>query len=246
LYFNNPMDITVPTRRFGMVSSTAYPAGLLYGVPSGNLPSYLWPSPPKQTPPIPNGTWIYPNTTSPTYSYINPPLIPYYPTLVQEGAAGTLAGSDIQLNDVISFDIRVLPLYPQSSPGLSPDPFVTLFAAPFSTLFISCPNSSFYPTDPTGPAVFDTWSSLNDGLSANYSNWNSNTVSGTNIPMWYHSPVTYTYPVNNVSGQTISVGTGTGGTGAGSGPIILAIQISIRIWDYKTNQTRQVTMVQAM
>jgi hypothetical protein len=29
-------------------------------------------------------------------------------------------------------------------------------------------------------------------------------------------------------------------------PIILALQISIRIWDAKTNQARQVTIMQAM
>ena len=65
--------------------------------------------------------------------------------------------------------------------------------------------------------VFDTWSSLNDGLS-NYSQSSQPGTPGVTIPLW-------------------------NGT---SGPIIQAIQISIRIWDYKTNQTRQVTIVQAM
>jgi prepilin-type N-terminal cleavage/methylation domain-containing protein len=251
LYFNNPVDITVPTRRFGMVSSTAYPAGLLYGVPSGILPSALWPSPPNQTSPTPSGTWFYPNTAAPTYSPplpspFNPPLIPYYPTLAQQGAGGTLAGADVQLSDVISFHVRVLPLYPTGTTVPSPDPFITLFDAPISTLFDN-QNPSFYdvknPTVPNNPAVFDTWTTMNDGLSANYSASNTtgawyNPGTATSIPMWNSTQLTYTYPVNNGSSQTVSV--------TGSGPIIRAIQITIRIWDYKTNQTRQVTMVQAM
>jgi len=74
--------------------------------------------------------------------------------------------------------------------------------------------------------VFDTWSSVNDSLNGpiGYQQWNlppnlqTPKNQGTSIPLW--------------SGQ--------------SGPIIQAIQISIRIWDSKTNQTRQVTIVQAM
>jgi hypothetical protein len=32
----------------------------------------------------------------------------------------------------------------------------------------------------------------------------------------------------------------------GTGPIIKAIQITIRVWDFKTEQTRQVTLVVAL
>ncbi|HEY7309082.1 MAG TPA: prepilin-type N-terminal cleavage/methylation domain-containing protein [Gemmataceae bacterium] len=164
LYFNNPIDITDPQRRFG------------------------------------GGTGAY-------------------QSLVQQGATGALAGADIQLTDVISFDVRLL--IQGVTPGVnaaSPDPFVTLFAPLLTTPVASGGYHNANPAFPiTGPLVFDTWSSINDGLGNSYAQWN---VGGqaTGIPLW-------------------------NGT---SGPIIQAIQISIRIWDLKTNQTRQVTIVQAM
>jgi hypothetical protein len=68
----------------------------------------------------------------------------------------------------------------------------------------------------TGPMVFDAWSSVKDDL-YDYSTW---ATPGTlaSIPIW-----------NN-----------------GTGPIIKAIQIIIRVWDSKTEQTRQVTLVVAL
>jgi hypothetical protein len=155
--------------------------------------------------------------------------IPFYPTFSQQSTtAFTLWGADTQLNDVISFDVRVLVVNPVTGlPEISNgnDPFVTLFMVPNNYYNNVIQNPAFYnPNTPTAnasaPAVFDTWSSLNDGLS-NYSQWN---VSGhlTSIPMWNQTAV------------------------PPRGPIIQAIQISIRIWDFKTNQTRQVTIVQAM
>ncbi|HTU21948.1 MAG TPA: prepilin-type N-terminal cleavage/methylation domain-containing protein [Gemmataceae bacterium] len=141
-----------------------------------------------------------------------------------------LSGSDIQLTDVVSFDVRVL------TPGVTNgiDPFVTLWQAPFNVLNtaggINNGNPAYFPANPAGPMVFDTWSSLNDGLilpPTGYSQWNV-AGQGTSIPLW-----------NPNTGSTIS-------PPPESGPIIQAIQISIRIWDYKTNKTRQVTMVQAM
>lgn len=164
LYFNNPIEITDPQRRFGA------------GIGTSPLPS---------------------NFTTLT---------------------GTLIGADIQLNDVVSFDVRLL------TPGVTNgiDPFVTLWQAPFNALSanggINNGNTLYYPTNATGPMAFDTWTSINDG-SNNYLQWNGAGAT-TSIPLWNAS--------------------------SSSGPIIQAIQISIRIWDYKTNQTRQVTMVQAM
>lgn len=157
LYFNNPIDITDPQRRFG-----------------GGVGAYT---------PIPQGL-------------------------------GALSGSDIQLTDVVSFDVRVLV---QGMTGGN-DPFVTLFSV--APAFNNT-NPNFFPANAAGPAVFDTWTSINDGLGLSYAQWN---VGGTatSIPLW------------NANAQPPA------------GPIILAIQISIRIWDLKTNQTRQVTIVQAM
>ena len=136
---------------------------------------------------------------------------PYTP--IAQGQ-GVLSGSDIQLTDVVSFDVRVL--VPGVTSAITPnDQFVSLFDLSMLTA---------YPTtnpNYTTQRVFDTWSSLNDGtpqpLGTNFSGWNT-AGEATSLPM----------------------GCGT------NGPIIQAIQISLRIWDYKTNQTRQVTVVQAM
>jgi type II secretory pathway pseudopilin PulG len=184
LYFNNAIDLTVPTRRFGG-SMTPPPVGGVY------------PSP----------------LTYPTLSQQLQPPQPPQPAL---------NGSDIQLTDVISFDVQLL--IPGATSATPNEPFVSLFRLPS---FNGGPYNYSSPL-PAGASglVFDTWSSLNDGLS-NYSMWNlpsqpglpnSNPTPWTSIPMWDGS----------------------------SGPVIQAIQISIRIWDAKTNQTRQVTMVQAM
>jgi prepilin-type N-terminal cleavage/methylation domain-containing protein len=175
----------------------------------------------------------------------------YTPISANPAAPISLIGSDIQMNDVVSFDVRVLPLYPVGTTPPNPaDPFVTLWDSPFVT-----PTNIFTYTSPIAGAtyrVFDTWSSYSNGIN-DYSQWNNliNPTPGTTIPFWTTSPVIYQYPVG--SGQTITLpgannlfpGFNTF-QGVGSGPIIRAIQVTIRIWDYKTNQTRQVTLVQAM
>jgi type II secretory pathway pseudopilin PulG len=214
LYFNSPIDLTVPQRRFGA-----------------------------STPLITNTPTIYPTN----YTTLGPrqPTVPIgdlaacTATAVPPAAAvalgPTLNGADIQLTDVVSFDVRML-VSQVTATGLmsqiqvvgSADPFVTLFSMtpsvnPTTSVFLAYNNNNplFNPLVIGNARVFDTWSSVNDGFS-NFSQWNvsgtATAPSATAIPMW-------------------------NGT---SGPIIQAIQISIRIWDAKTNQTRQVTMVQAM
>lgn len=277
LYFNSPEDLTVPWRRFGMVpyissiNNQAALAGLLYATPSPLYPGSLWPQLPPWLPPNP-----YPPVAMPTYyPYLlpppplpyQPPLTPYYPTLTQQmplGTASNLLGADIQLTDVISFDVRMYITdttgQPANIPG-SVDPFVTLLSyipqinppannnvlaaymnstAPYNlNPAFFAPNPAPTPGGPTliGPAVFDTWTSNNDGLndpaftktstlsSQNYTQWNNPAINPnpnptTFIPLW-----------NSITQ---------------SGPIIKAIQVSIRIWDPKTNRSRQVTIVQAM
>jgi prepilin-type N-terminal cleavage/methylation domain-containing protein len=173
LYFNNPTDLTVPTRRFGG------------GVPTA------------------------------------------FTTLAQDVAllkpanAAALAGSDIQLTDVVSFEVRVnnpdFPFFFFFFSNNSVDPFVTLFD----------PSLSFFRTgNPLfgNAMVYDTWSTVVDGLS-DYSqalqffffDFGQQATSIT-MPMW----------------------------DGFSAPNVQALQITLRIWDAKTNQTRQVTIVQAM
>lgn len=248
LYFNNPSDITVPWRRFGMVPPNptylAYPAGLLYGAITpfvGPYPpwSVSWPAVVPLTP-YPWGSWVPPNPmlpvppTYPPYPGIPPQVpTPSYPTLAQQGASALLTGADIQLNDVISFDVRVfitdpITKLPLASNGI--DPFVTLFQVPQAyqnnPVFYNQNTPPLNPSGPnlTGPAVFDTWTSLDDGLG---------TVTNPTYPVLWDKPFSMlAIPLWNSALR--------------NGPIIKAIQITIRIWDFKTNQTRQVTIVQAM
>jgi prepilin-type N-terminal cleavage/methylation domain-containing protein len=178
IYFSNPIDLTVPLRRFGAGNPTAFT------------------------------------------------------TIAQELGTNSnlLAGSDIQLTDVVSFDVRILNTGLIGSPLMAPVPvtppeFVTLFDRSFAGYTYTAPAGI-----PASAKVFDTWTSINDGLTLppgiGYSQWNllpaqqTPPNQGTTVPLWNSS---------------IKVG-----------PIIRAIQVSIRIWDSKTNQTRQVTMVQAM
>jgi prepilin-type N-terminal cleavage/methylation domain-containing protein len=73
-------------------------------------------------------------------------------------------------------------------------------------------NPDFNPKNANGPMVFDTWSSVKDDL-YDYSLWNT-PGHNRSIPMW--------------NGST--------------GPIIQAIQITLRIWNERAEQTRQVTI----
>ncbi len=73
-------------------------------------------------------------------------------------------------------------------------------------------NPNFNPGNVNGPMVFDTWSSVKDDL-YDYSGWQTANTQ-TSIPMW--------------NGTT--------------GPIVQAIQITLRIWNERAEQTRQVTI----
>jgi type II secretory pathway pseudopilin PulG len=190
LYFNSPMDLTMPYRRFGMNPSS--PAGI-------------------------------PTTTAANGLT--------YPPLANQGAAAVapnLVNADIQATDVVSFDVRLLIVGANLA---QPDPTVSLFNSIFTSYQNG--NPSFYnpTTNKTGPAVFDTWSSLSDTLTLQ-------------IPK---TPPPYTvmnqpYMLWNQAGHAQSIPLWNGV----SGPIIQAIQITIRVWDLKTEQTREVTIVQAM
>jgi prepilin-type N-terminal cleavage/methylation domain-containing protein len=145
-----------------------------------------------------------------------------FTTLAQDVAllkpknATALAGSDIQLTDVVSFDVRVMLelnnfyFYTYSNT----EPFVTLFDPSVTYFYYWGPNP--FSIFGSNAMVFDTWSRVVDGLS-DYSQWNSYGQS-TSMPLF---------------------------DGFSGGPVIVALQITLRIWDAKTNQTRQVTIVQA-
>ena len=88
---------------------------------------------------------------------------------------------------------------------------------------------SFWGHNPNYPApvninplpaqVFDTWSSAKDEA-YDYSNW-FQAGAATSIPLW-------------------------NSTNNSAPPVIKAIKVALRIWDFRTEQSRQVTIIQAM
>jgi prepilin-type N-terminal cleavage/methylation domain-containing protein len=164
-------------------------------------------------------------------------------------------GSDILLTDVISFEVSLLINDTRPAGGTAPptgyDPFVDLW----DSEALSQPNNANDPMPPyPGPALpslvggppntnanpliqtlpipappaapltrapmparfFDTWSSVNSG-GYDYSQWNNPS------------------PPNPNPATVLCLR-----------PTISAIRITIRVWDKKTQNTRQVTLIQAM
>jgi type II secretory pathway pseudopilin PulG len=199
LYYNSPLDLTMPARRFGMTPGVAN----LVGVPQiGGLTS-----------------------------------AGEYPTYASQAPGNTsLAAADLLLSNVISFDVRFLlaqpptpgQKWPPTTGNANWDAFEDLFQITNpNRLPVSYPvsNSVFAPFAPTaaalgsGPLVFDTWSGIQDDT-YDYTGW-ATPGTASSIPI-----------LNN------SLGTGQ--------ITIRAIQVTLRIWDDKTTQTRQVTFVQEL
>ncbi len=142
------------------------------------------------------------------------------PALRRIRPMGTTVGnaSDLLLTDVISFDVRVLAGFVGVTGVITRD-------TDFRDLSgLQNFNTGANPAFPAGgtPFVFDTWSNQTDaGNPANtYTAWNT-TPGLTAIPLF----------------QNASIRTSI---------IIQAIQITLRVWDFKMKKTRQVTIVQQM
>jgi hypothetical protein len=112
-------------------------------------------------------------------------------------------GADVLQSDVISFEVQIL--YPESGVNA----FVDVPASSATNGF----NNSVYNST-TGPFVFDTWSSTNDGA-YDYSNWMGQGVppNAKNLPLAIH---------------------------------VRAIKVTLRVWDQKTQQSRQLSIIQEM
>jgi hypothetical protein len=132
---------------------------------------------------------------------------------------------DIVIDGVLSFDVRVLLWdYTKNAPASDfvdlTDSSVTSYSAYTNNMGVQLSNNPQYvmTTGGAGPWVFDTWSQQQLG---------SYDYSGTS----WSNPGTYAAipTFKNPTGQTIR---------------ILAIQITLRLYDFKTETTRQVTMVQ--
>ena len=137
---------------------------------------------------------------------------------------GSYQAADLLLTDVVSFDVRVL------VPAVSND-FVDLCSPSLAPYFSG--NPAFNQS--TGPMVFDTWTNQDNALtgtvySTSWNNpWKTPAAAATNatIPLYQTQPT----GANPPPPQAIS---------------IQAIQIVVRVWDYKTKKTRQATIVQQM
>jgi hypothetical protein len=160
------------------------------------------------------------------YPVFTDPLIrrPTYRTMAEQNANAQAA--DLLLTDVLSFDVRVL-----LAGGTD---FVDLFDPSVQAFNNNTgPNPFYYNTKAaTLPAVFDTWSSVTDDT-FNYGFDSSLSLNGgAGALAWTYPGTERTIPLyQNAAGQKIT---------------IRAIQITLRVWDFKTKQARQITIVQDM
>ena len=156
-----------------------------------------------------------------------------YPMLAETDP--TLPNADLLLSDVVSFDVRVLvdptthgatdfgDLYQLTGATSATEPSLSTVASPFAAFPFNWPPTIVDPNTGQPPRVFDTWTSAKDTIDAtpayDYSGWQT-AGTATSIPIF-----------KDANGHPI---------------IIRALQITLRVWDFKTKKTRQVTIVQQM
>jgi prepilin-type N-terminal cleavage/methylation domain-containing protein len=189
IYFNSPEDLTVPQRRFNMDQDTTVTAGVM--VSDGGIPH-----PVDQVVASPANNY---------YTKLSDPIQPVAGSYYYLYAP--LAGSDVLLTDVISFDVQVY--YPGQP-----------VANDFNDLPASAANPLFAGNTTPGSYgwVFDTWTNNNDPVFMDYHSTSPTTG-------WQSTGNNFSAP-NQI--------------------VIQAIRITIRVWDKKTQQTRQVTVIQDM
>ncbi len=144
---------------------------------------------------------------------------PTYPIMAEQNA-------DLLLTDVLSFDVRVL--------LVGGTDFVDLFDNSVQIFNNNTsPNPFYYSAKtPNLPAVFDTWSSVTDDTFNPGYGFDPMLNNNAGAPAWSFPGGARTIPLyQNPAGQTIT---------------IKAIQITLRVWDFKTKQARQITIVQDM
>jgi hypothetical protein len=155
--------------------------------------------------PLAGGPVLYP--TNGQYPVIAS-SIPQTVLSQQYNGQTNLQGTDVLLNDVISFDVRIM--------LQGGNQFVSLFHS--SVTAYDMKNPSF---GGTGPRAFDTWSSLqdNDPQDNDYSAWTTQ-GKAQSIPLYQNSAS----PPQQIR--------------------VRAVQVTIRIWDRRTEQTRQISIIQ--
>lgn len=143
---------------------------------------------------VPGATIAKPIGTSITY--------PAYPSVEADTGDPTLVGTDLILNDVITFEVRVL--VPSVLLSATDPDFVSLHS-------LACDNPSINTQQ---YRMFDTW---------------------TNQKVAGYPDYTQSLAPAPFTGISVPVR-----------QRILALQITLRVWDFKTEQTRQVTIIQDM
>jgi type II secretory pathway pseudopilin PulG len=167
-----------------------------------------------------------PNTTPPnnTFLYFNSPedlTMPERRTATftpLKDLNNQPTGNDLLLTDVISFDIKVL-----------------VSQANWNNLFIDLADAKFPGTVPPVPTkIYDTWSRRNDDIK-NYSERLKlpGAVAGT-----FYYPWKYPIPMAAPAREGAATPNPT--------YRILALQITLRIWDPRTKLSRQISIVQEM
>jgi hypothetical protein len=227
--FNRPTDVTEPLRRWGSTN--------IFGQPSGG---------PFLT--------IFEDAVNSL-----PPGSPYnFTNIYQEPTLGPRIGGDLLLTNVVNFEIKVLwePVvlgaanatrFNQAVSGnfISPNP-TNNPDYPFDYLPVGI-NPGFNTAGANSPRVFDTWSANNDPnitnaqkqpaqsygppttgplLQPEYGAWNGGHF--TPLPASTVNPPTPTATQFSIPLRVR----------------VRAVQIKLRIWDQKSSQTRQMTIIQ--
>jgi prepilin-type N-terminal cleavage/methylation domain-containing protein len=127
-----------------------------------------------------------------------------------------LAAADVVVTDVVSFDVQVLQRNDPNFVHLRDLQYLDPTTGQRSPWSNQNPVYLNTPVMPPRPYVFDTWSQARDNK-YDYTQWNQ-PGQVTSIPMWRND----------------------------TGPIVQALKITLRTWDFKTETARQVTIIQAM
>lgn len=155
-------------------------------------------------------------------------LLATLPTFVdQVGVSSPLASTDLLLTDVIDFEVKAL-WEPNATasiqgPQLTDGPTFRNPDFPFDRLpAVTIPNTPW-----TGQRVFDTWSQRNvSGQPDDY-------VGTGPTPLWNSGPTAAGYGGGTAGPKTIPLKIRVRG-----------VQIEMRVWDQKTQTTRQITIIQ--
>ncbi len=139
--------------------------------------------------------------------------------------------SDLLVTDVISFDVRILP------DSLLND-FYLISSLPYNTFRYNQTSNMQTP-----PCVFDTWTTGNDGTQYDIGNFDTGVWQPT---AWDSSKSPLVPPINSLIPIWNHNRSGTGGNifTPIKGLRINAIQVSIRLWDEKSQKAREFKIIQ--